>query len=356
MRCPTIVLGLIALLAVAAPEFVAAGSNVNLEDISWESWSNSDIGDPLPVGGPVIRVYSEKGDRFDFVGHANQPIRFWGLLSGSCGRVYKISYLQLKVAGETASVPHPENRGAWFSRYGAVDVPPDSLESFDAVRACNDKLKTLAAETGRSRANLVAQGFGIHYPDWIEGRGVLMCTGRNNSDSDTVKLDLWVQCVGNPKAAEKELPMLEVIPATLSPLIADLEYEVDRPNYTGECPVGLKFTGSITTSRAGTIKYRSVAQDGSSSPTYTLKFGAAGTKAVTLWSETLSAPDASGTLAAAPTSGGPDHQGWRRLQIVEPAGFAPSPPAEYSVTCRKGALAIQAAPVEATKKPSRIKQ
>jgi hypothetical protein len=355
MRGPNLVKPLIGLLVVMAPLTTSAGGDVNLREVEYQEWSQTKLGDSLPVGGPVIRVFSEGSDRFEFVGHTNRPIRFLGELSGSCRRPYKISYLQFKVIETTSSVSHPGGRGKWFSRTGVAEVPPQQLQAFDAVRACNDKLKTLAAETGRPRKDLVREGFGIRYPDRIEGRAILMCTGRNNSDSDTEKLDLWVECVGNLEAAP-DLPTLEVIPAKLSPLIADLSYGVDRPSYVGQCPVGLKFTGSITTSRRGTVKYRSVAHDGSASPVYTLTFNAAGTKAVTTWGDTLSKPKPSGTLAAAPGGDGPDYQGWRRLEIVEPAGFAPSAPAAYSVTCKEQTLQLQAAPVEPTKAPRRIKK
>jgi hypothetical protein len=348
---------LIVILAAMEPLAVLASENVHLSEIEYQDWSRPKAGDALPVGGPVIRVFSKGGDRFDFVGHTNQPVRFHGLLTGACARVNKISYLQFKIADTTTSVSHPGGRGAWFSRTGVVDVPHDELLQFDAVRACNDKLKTLAAETGRSRASLVAGGFGIHYPDVIEARGILMCTGRNNSDSDTEKLDLWVECVGNADAGEPGVPTMKAVPAQLAPLISDLEYKVDRPSYVGRCPVGLKFTGSITTSRKGTVKYRSVAHDGSASPTYTLQFGSAGKKMIGVWGETLSEPDPSGTLALGANDGaGPDYQGWRRLEIVEPHGFAPSPPAEYSVTCQEQPLTLQAAPSKPTSAPKRIRE
>ena len=355
MKCLRLRWILVCGLLVAAPFTVAGGENVTLTAVPYESWSHPKMGDPLPVGGPVIRVYSEGGDRFDFVGHTNQPIRFWGQLSGACGRAYKISYLQFKVAGTTAPVSHPGGRGAWFSRYGSVDVPQQDLKGFDAVRACNDQLKTLAAETGRSRSDLAAEGFGIHFPDRIEARAILMCTGRNNSDSDAKKLDLWVECVGNQISGKPEIPAMKTVPAKLSPFITGLAYEVDRPNWVGKCPVGLTFSGSITTSRAGTVKYRTVGHDGSTSPVYTLSFDAAGSKAIGKWGETLGKPKPSGTLSSGQDATGPDFSGWRRLEIVEPAGFAPSPPADYSVTCQDQPMQLQAVPVK-TPKPARIKQ
>ena len=101
------------------------------------------------------------------------------------------------------------------------------------------------------------------------------------------------------------------------------------------------------------MKYRTVGHDGSTSPTYTLSFDSAGTKAIGTWGETLSKPKPSGTLSTSPDSKGPDFSGWRRLEIVEPAGFAPSAPADYSVTCQE-TMQLQAAPV-ATAKPARVK-
>jgi hypothetical protein len=356
MRHSAISTLLIALVSATTAVTAWAGGDVTLHEVEYQNWSPATLGDPIPVGGPVIRVYSESGHRFDFVGHTNQPVRFYGLLSGACPRINKISVLEFKVEDSIASVSHPDGRGAWFSRYGTVAVPHDQLDDFDAVAACNNKLKTLAAETGRPQRELVAEGFGVRFPDWIEARGILHCTGRNNSDSDTERLDLWVECVGKPDAGPPHAPKLDVIPATLSPLITDLSFEVDRPNHVGQCPVGLMFTGSITTSRAGTVRYRTVANDGSTSPTYTLSFGSAGTKAISKWGETLSKPDISGKLNSAPGGTGPDYTGWRRLEIVEPSGFAPSPPADYSVTCSQKTMQLQAVPVAPTKAPSRIKK
>ena len=154
------------------------------------------------------------------MGHTNVPIRFAGQLTGSCPRLNKISALEFKVADTAAPVSHPDGRGAYFSRIGGVELHYADLQGFDAVRACNDKLRTLAAETGRARSELVSQGFGIHYPDVIEGRAILLCTGRNKSDSDAEKLDLWVECVGRPMSGEPQAPVMKTVPAKLSPFIA----------------------------------------------------------------------------------------------------------------------------------------
>ncbi len=327
--------GLIGIFIVAAPAIALAGGEVKIQEIEYERWSRQELGDPLPVGGPVIRVTSGNGDRFDAIGHRNEPVTFLGLLSGSCPAVDEISSLQFEVAEEKVSVSHPGGQGAWFSRTGVVESSRSEPKGFHAVRECNDKLKILADRTGRSRRELVSEGFGIRFRNWLEGRAILTCGGRNNTISDTARLDLWVQCGGNPTAAELATPAMKPAPADLSPLVADLTYQVDRPAYVGKCPVGLQFTGSITTSRAGSVTYRSIADDGRTSPIDTLTFAAAGTQVITTWTEPLNQPDAPGPQAAGSDDKDPDYKGWRRLEILHPAGFAPSSTVDFSVTCQE---------------------
>ena len=164
--------GLIGILVVAAPVVALAGGEVKLQEVEYESWSQQELGDPLPVGGPVIRVTSRNGDRFDAIGHRNEPVRFLGLLSGSCPKVDEISSLQFEVAEEKVSVSHPGGQGAWFSRTGMVESSRSEPKGFHAVRECNDKLKILADRTSRSRRELVSEGFGLRFRNWLEGLAV----------------------------------------------------------------------------------------------------------------------------------------------------------------------------------------
>jgi len=327
--------GLIGILILAAPVIALAGGNVELREIDYASWLKPEFGDRLPVGGPVIRVYSESGDRFKFIGHTTEPVRFLGLLSGSCGKADAISSLHFEVAGQKVSLSHPDGEGAWFSRTGVVELSRTEPQGFHAVRECNNKLKALADRTGRPRSELVADGFGIRFRNWIEGRATLTCTGRDDSESVAARLDIWVQCGGHPGPDEPIAPPGEALPAELSPLIADLTYVVDHSSYVGKCPVGLEFTGSITTSRAGYVRYRSIAHDGRTSPIETLTFAAAETQRTTIWNETFSELNPSESPAAGLEDEGPSYKGWRRLEIIEPEGFVPSSSADYSVTCQE---------------------
>jgi len=326
--------GLIGILITAAPVIAPASENVELREIAYASWLKSEFGDRLPVGEPVIRVYSEGKDRFKFIGHTTEPVRFLGLLSGSCGKVDVISSLRFEVAGQKVSLSHPDGKGAWFSRTGVLELSRTEPQGFHAVRECNAKLNALADLTGRSRSELVADGFGIRFRNWIEGQATLTCGGRNNSDSVTARFDIWVQCGGHPGPDEPIAPSGNPVPAELSPLVADLTFEVDNPNYIVKCPVGLQFTGSITTSRAGDVRYRSIADDGRTSPVDTLTFADGGTQTITVWNETFNESSSESPPAAA-EHGGPSYTGWRRLEIVDPAGFVPSSNVDFSVTCQK---------------------
>jgi len=334
MRASYLARGLIGFLAIAAPAIAQASENLELQEITYASWMKPKFGDRLPVGGPVIRVYSEGKDRFKVIGHTDEPVRFLGLLSGRCGTVDEITSLEFEVAGQKVSLSHPYGEGAWFSRTGVVELSRTEPQGFHAVRECNAKLKALADRTGRPRSELVADGFGIRFRNWIEGRATLTCGGRNNSESVAARLDIWVQCGGHPGVDEPIAPPGNPVPAELSPLVAALTFDVDQPSYVGKCPVGLQFTGSITTSRAGYVRYRSIADDGRTSPVDTLTFASAGTKVTTAWSETFS-KSPSGSLPATAETDGPSYKGWRRLEIIEPAGFAPSSNVDFSVTCQE---------------------
>ena len=320
------------------------------------SYDNSNrYGDSLPNGGPIIHVYSEDGDRYDFVGHMNEPVVFSATFSGHCGRVYKANGAQFRIGDTAEGFSVPSDRGAWFSRTGIVRLPKDELGGFDPVRACNDKLKSLSADTDKSKEALIQAGFGIRYPNQFRGRGSLYCSGNNNTQGANVDLDVWVYC----RARESKTPIrakkVKVPHVELVPLISGLQFHVDKEAYVGKCPTGVLFTGSITTSRAGRVKYRTVAHDGSKSPEFTLEFGGAATKEISKWGETFGKPDPSGSLSAGGASGdGPDYAGWRRLEILEPKGFASSTPAEFSITCQApGPLKV--VPLKPSRQPSRIK-
>jgi len=138
------------------------------------------------------------------------------------------------------------------------------------------------------------------------------------------------------------------------PLVKRVEFEVDKPNYIGKCPMSIRFTGRIVANRKGIVKYRTVAHDGSRSPIFGVQFNGPGVKAISPWSQTFAKPDPSGRLSAGGGSQkGPTYKGWRRLEIVEPKGVRPSAKAKYSIICMDEALQLEAQPAEPKRPPKR---
>jgi hypothetical protein len=66
MRASYLARGLIGILVMAAPVAPLAGGEVELREIGYETWIKPEFGDRLPVGGPVIRVYSIPMSRSGF--------------------------------------------------------------------------------------------------------------------------------------------------------------------------------------------------------------------------------------------------------------------------------------------------
>jgi hypothetical protein len=93
---------------------------------------------------------------------------------------------------------------------------------------------------------------------------------------------------------------------------------VDQPNYSGNCPVTLNFTGAITTASAGTVTYHWQRSDGSSTSDSTETAAGAGTQNVTdSWSRNSSG------------------NGWERVVITKPAAVTGTQ-ANFTINCSNG--------------------
>jgi len=126
--------------------------------------------------------------------------------------------------------------------------------------------------------------------------------------------------------------------------------------HTGDCPVAVKFNGTLTANRAGTDKYQYVKNDGTKSPEFTLKFDKAGMRKTRAWQTTVAKPKAGTTLSAGGDSDPNDIQGWYRLEVLSPAPKG-AVTAHYRVMCGADSEAaparLQAVP--ATKEPDEKK-
>jgi hypothetical protein len=168
----------------------------------------------------------------------------------------------------------------------------------------------------------------------------------------SVALDVWKagpSSILRPLEPDKG-PPLAVNPVPKPPKPSDLTTEFavtgaklyTAPKVEGNCPVKVRFNGSVAANGKGQVRYRIVHNGAQGSPKK-LYFGQAGSRPVsfafdvggsTLGSLKVPKPaPAPGSLAAAPT--GPDqHAGSARIEILEPrGGVLKSNDANYVVKC-----------------------
>ncbi len=351
LRCT---IALLVLLAAGS----AQASDAAISQGMYKMGPNPPLGDRVPVVGPVFKVFSESGSQYDFVGETNRNLDF--VLTGTafCSSPRRRGRIAVELGGVSASQSKTDKvgRGVVVSDRFTLSVPHSALGGFDAVKACNDGLRTLAAERGDSRESLIRRGFTLRYEDVFEATATASCTGglaRGHFESDATRVDAWVDCRPNAQAKEPKpdrAPKRAMVSlAAIAPLVTEAELRVAQDSRAAVCPARLTYEGSITTSRAGTVRYRIVGDGKTRTPVYTLTFDEAGTKPVRSQVVTVRAPErppASATLAADDAPPPPRTvRGWRRLEIVEPEGMRPLERSEYQLICLDEPLEATVVPV-----------
>ena len=236
-------------------------------------------------------------------------------------------------------IPHADEASGVFRWDGGEG------QQFDPVKACNDELdKRVAGDPKKTRYHFLAEGFRVNYPAALQVGYRLTCkptgAGFTDTDSKTVLVNTMVKCGASAQAeakipADKPKPKrAEVKPARQQPLLKAASFEAEPEVHTGDCPAPIRFNGTLTANRAGTVTYQYVKHDGTKSPEFKLTFDGPGTKPTRAWQTTVSKPAPGKTLSA---GGGnaDDIQGWYRLDVLSP------PPkgqlvAHYRVMCGAG--------------------
>jgi hypothetical protein len=292
---------------------------------------------------PTVVVYSSQGEKWDKV-DKTASTKFRVGLNAKCkyeGRGNKAYRGSLIVPGFTLIgshkppdflIPNSHDASGTF-RYENGNGQPTS-----AIKVCADELgKRLSANADLTKYDILAKGFTVNYPAAFRVSFGLTCkpTGIGFADyaSKSVVVNARVQCTASDLAQEKiPKPVAKPKRAVLVPLVKQVTFHADPPEYTGACPTGIGFKGKITVNRAGTVKYRYVSHDGKKSPDFSLKFTAAGTQATRKWHRTLSKPDPGKTLSAGGKQPKWDHTGWYRIEILSPK-VQESVKAVYKVDC-----------------------
>lgn len=308
------------------------------------------IGNPQGFNdAPELEVYSTNGERWTTV-DATDTSKVEITLNARCqweGKGNKAYRGELRVPGfvlvggkEPANflIPHASRASGVFRWDGGQG------QGFDPVKACNDELdKRVAGDPKKSRYHFLAEGFRVDYPAALRASYTLTCkpTGAGFTDAETksVMVNTTVKCDASPLAADKipsDRPRAAraAIPPRPVPLLRAATFEADPEVHTGDCPVTVRFNGTLTANRAGTVTYQYVRHDGTKSPQFSLAFDRAGTQPTRAWTTTVAQPAAGTTLSAGGAAPG-DIQGWYRLEVLSP------PPtgqvvARYRVMCGAG--------------------
>lgn len=324
-------------------------------------------GKPGYSNAPEIEVFSTTGEKWTDVDKTDTS-KFTANLSAECkyegkgNKAYEGSFgvPGFAIVGEDTPsnhlIPHAS------TATGVFRWDTGQGQSLDPVKVCNDELaKRQANDPDKSKYHFLADGFSVNYPSAFSVTYQLICqpTGLGFADiaNRSAKVNAKIKCQGSPKAAQK-IPKEPVKPkmAKLVPLLKTASFKANPGNYSGKCPTSVKFDGSITANRPGTVTYLYTGHDGKKSPKFTLEFDKAGTQKTRAWSTTVSekAPDPQGTIKAAGVSGSNAIKGWQRLDVLTPTPGKIM--ANYTVNCNKhGSPGQIQAPSAQPAKPTRVK-
>jgi len=296
---------------------------------------------------PVIEVYSTDGETWNAV-DKSRAVKFKVKLNAECkfegkgNKAYEgdLSVTGFEIIGDTEPadflIPHSSAAEASFRFVDGSGQP------VDPVKVCGTELtKRLSQGKDLTKYQVLAKGFTVDYAGAFEVKYIMYCraTGLGKTDlgSDSTLVNARIHCAASKLATAKiPGPPQGQKPkrARLVSLVSAVAFEADPQSYQGKCPVGIRFNGSITTNRPGTVRYQYVSHDGHKSPQFTLEFKSAGSQATRNWHQTLGKPDAGGKLAAVPGDKAWDYQGWYRLDVLEPEGVK-STTANYKISCQE---------------------
>jgi len=324
-----------AMVFLATPSLSLANKIQTLDISPYDNYSDS----------PRVEVYSTNGEKWNAV-DKSEAVTFKVKLKAECqfeGKGNKAYEGDLMVEGfdiigdtDPADflIPNSHSAEATFRYVDGSGQPVDPIE------VCNTELtKRLSENKDLSKYQVLSKGFTVNYAGAFNVKYRMYChaTGLGKSDygSDTTLVNARIHCAASDLAKDKipKPPTAKPKPARLTTLIKSVSFEADPQTYQGVCPMGVKFNGKITASRAGTVKYQYTSHDGKKSPVLTVEFNEAGTKSTRTWNRTLGKPDPGSKIVSGSGSSEWDYQGWYRLDILEP-NSPKKATAKYQVSCK----------------------
>ncbi len=286
--------------------------------------------------GPSVYVYSKNGKKYHFV-NTDKQTTYSVKTKARCRVINNISAkLTLYGFDRIKYLNKMKSDGSWARVKTAVRYQGGGQT--DPVSICNKQVDLKVAQ-GRNRADILAKGFKVDYPNAYKASLYVECRGIGFTDTKTrtTIVPARIYCKSSPQAKPKpktKPKKTKPKKTKLKPLIKSIIFSASPRTYIGRCPVGVKFKGNISSSRAGTVKYQYLSNDNKLSPVFTLSFAKAETKPVRLWSKVVNPEKKLGGRLSASGKPAYDAQGWLMLKVLS---SVPSKTikASYKVKCGK---------------------
>lgn len=360
-----------------APAFAEDVEYVEIRSGKYKMMEYGETGEEIPRKGPVIEVYSSSGVDYDTIANDNAGLWFTLGLKGRCAGNQRVGKAELTLPEGSESLKIKNRRRTYSRGFKTLTtrsgfVLPDIGRT--PAQACMKELDRRVAGTSLSREEWIERGFVVRYDDAYKLGFALTCNqgkGWNQFGEAETSAPVWIVCQPSKvaaagarvastadtaeaeqeprrltrltempepaKAEEAEKPAELTRSAELSPLVSGLTLRANKEDYLGKCPVALRFSGAVTSTRAGVVRYRLVDDEGNNSPVRSLNFAAAGSQNIVGWSKAFAPPAGVGTdediKEGIADEEGPDYQGWVQIEIVEPQQEVLSGKAAYRVTC-----------------------
>lgn len=305
-------------------------------------------GEVIPLNGPVIHVFSKNGKQYDAIANDNENLKHVSRVGGICGRrTQSFGSASLEVGGVTHTVGG--TGGNVMQRHTESFTFPFALP--DVARkpaaACNFELDKRVAQGDKSREYWLERGFVVRYENAYEATFTASCAGgvsRGDFGVEKIRTPVWIACAaGEPGSQPKaDTPVRQPksrgrpVPLKVS---ASLEATQRGTIHAPECPVTVRYTGSIWVSRPNTtVRYQIVGADWQS-PERKLTIAESGRTEITGWTQYYRERprDPNALAASAPGASKPDAKGNARLEVRYEGGTARSEAIPYEVFCNSEA-------------------
>lgn len=342
---------------------------VDIRSGKYKMTEYGETGEEIPRKGPVIEVYSNSGIDYDTIANDNEGLWFTLGVKGRCAGNQRVGIAELSLPDGGESLKVNKRRQSYSRSFKTITARsgfllPDIGRT--PMQACMKELDRRVAGSNLSREEWIERGFVVKYDDAYKLGFALTCNqgrGWNQFGEAETSAPVWIACqpskvaaagarqVVPAETAETRPETRRLTPLTkpaepaeqaglaesteMGQLVSGLTLGTDKRNYRGRCPVALRFSGAVTVSRAGTVRYRLADHEGNASPVRSLKFVSAGSQNIVGWSKAFALP-AAASAAAGTESGaekGPDYEGWVQIEVIEPGDAQPSDRADYSIIC-----------------------